>query len=494
VLKKTTFDSGGQFIGDMTFMKMVFVCLLFQFLHAQGVKVVIGKPTRLIVHDGGGWVSKRFSVGVERGRQVVYTGMYDWEAPDTSFVIVPSDGISIKSISFVELPYDNIRTGNPEVENMRTILEELNNALNELDIKLQSIDLKFRIIDNNMRIGGTSPLVEDDVAEYAEGISRQFLKFMSERRVVMHQREQLSKRKDSIEKILCDSIGIVKYGKYKAMTIEVVAERKSLMSVVVHYYVPHISWSIEYNVYVDEASKSAKIEKNVIVENNSNETFRNVIVEVRKARSGHSPTMKGISINQGEIEDGVYVSGGGIDIPAFQKSRIRVLEVSLPVRIYRKAIPNISNRVFMFGEITGVYKIFADPGKLNIFYNGSLYKRVEWGGGNVKDTLVFELGVDTDMKISMEEKIDESYTYLSKKKANIAKKVKFQVVNDGDDFKDVEVVYFVECPFSSKRDIKVRGGGSGIIDRERGIIQWRKVIPPENTHTWTIGVCVKCKR
>jgi len=481
-------------MSGMAFIKMVFVYLLFDFLCAQGVNVVIGKAEKVIVHDKGGWISKRFSVVVEKGRQVVYTGIYDYEAPDTSFVIVPYDGISIKGISLLELPYYGIRTRNPKLENIRAILEELNNELNELDIKLQSIDLKLRIIDNNMKIGGSSPLVEDDVAEYAEGMSKQYLKFMSERRGVMHQREQFYKRKDSIEKIFCDSIGIVKDGKFKVMAIEVTAERKSSLPIVVHYYLPKISWSVEYNVYVDEASKNAKIEKNIIVGNKSNETFRDVIVEIRKPRMGHTIGIKGNSINQGEIEDVVYVSERGVDIPAFQKSKIKVGEASLPVRIYRKALPNISNSVFIFGEITGAKKILEDMGKMNIFYNGTLCKRSDWGGGNIEDTLTFELGIDNDIKIYAQETISESSTHASKKKAFISKGIKFQVVNDGDYFKDVEVLYFIECPFSNKLDIKVKGVGSGIIDRQKGVILWRKVIPPENTHTWTIDVSVKCKR
>ena len=159
------------------------------------------------------------------------------------------------------------------------------------------------------------------------------------------------------------------------------------------------------------------------------------------------------------------------------KKQVFIKSIEIPAEFNHYSVPSKEKESFLTASIAdwGSYDLVA--GNATLFYNGTYVGKSYINSNTTDDTLQISLGRDQGVMLTQEKVQD--LCHHKKMGNNIKKNFVYEIVAKNTNKEAITIVIFDRVPVSKKNEIEVTLGSldDAELDKETGIIKWKKTIP-----------------
>ena len=155
------------------------------------------------------------------------------------------------------------------------------------------------------------------------------------------------------------------------------------------------------------------------------------------------------------------------------------------------SVPSKEKESFLTASVADWGSYDLVPGNATLFYNGTYVGKSYINSNTTDDTLQISLGRDQGVMLTQEKVKD--LCHHKKMGSNIKKNYVYEIVAKNTNKEAVTIVIYDRVPVSKKNEIEVTLGSldGAELDKETGIIKWKKTIPAGSSITLRFDYEVK---
>jgi uncharacterized protein (TIGR02231 family) len=483
-----------------------------------------------------------------QGKQIVKLEKLPFEINPKSIQVQGFENGKILSVKH-EIAYPSTAKKGKEETDLEKIIKDKELKIKDLKNKIRVCDLEEKLLLDNSQFSKKEGAANvKSIMEAADFYRIRLNSIRTESLNYDREIDNLQREISEIKKQITE-IQNMTDKTYSQIFVSIDMTKEMSGTLIFSYYVPSAQWYPTYDFRVDDVSKPLNIVYNAIVNQTTDEEWKQVkltlsasnpsiagtkpelttwYLDGRRKTTSYTSTVGGVYNEYGQVKS---VRGAreepafffaekaspelkrktqsyseskntatnieyAIDIPYNipsdgQEYSIKIKEVSLPVNYVYQVVPKLDNDAFLVAEIVDWSELNLLAGKTSIYYQGTFTSESVINPDQAEDTLSISLGRDKNVFVKREGRKELSDNKIIGN--NVRKTAGWDITLRNNKTTKVKVIVEDQLPISEMKTIGVEkiDLAGATLDEKKGKLTWILELEPNEKKTITYKYAVK---
>lgn len=500
---------------------LIFLVLPF-LTHATESISKASQVKQVTIYRSAAEVEREAKVNLQAGSyELVFPGLSS-QLYDQSFQVSGTGDFQILSISSRVRKQDAYKKESKYIR-LAHELDQIDGQIHSLQAELDALQGEEHLLGANKSLGGNSGIDLQKLQSVSNFYRQRLEEIHLRKYAIQKEQQKVNLRRSEIQEALNQFIRTYN-SQGKELVLKIESPKPQELNIQFSYIInQQVNWADQYDLYFEDLKQDLKLHHKALVSQSSGEDWLNVSLsfstgsptfggnlpvlspyflstyypQQRGARAIQADEMRPMALEAASAGNSAKISyrpvsiqdqslnrvfhlSGKHSIPSGSQESIRLSEKSISANFEYRAIPKLSDKVFLEAQVKNWEDLELQGGEVQVYNQGSYVNRF-YLSGDVQDEMRLSLGVDPSIKVSRVKVKDQQSSSLLGSTVKKSFNYRISVKSLKNEAVEIEILDQVPISKHDKVEVEILNLGDAKLDPEKGELSWKISLSPKGS-------------